>query len=147
MYCLNAHSATNEFVENLFSHMYLPLISMPTRITAHSATLIDNIFTNHLTQNLFSGIIINDLSDHLPVLFMSLQKLLPLAKVLKRPYLGTLATAILPNFVHILLMSIGKISLIKMQTVLSMLFSMNFLDYMILAFLLNQSEQKSRTNH
>jgi hypothetical protein len=40
---------------------------MPTRITAHSATLIDNIFTNHLTQNLFSGIIINDLSDHLPV--------------------------------------------------------------------------------
>ncbi len=67
MYCLNEHSATNEFVENLFSHMFLPLISMPTRITAHSATLIDNIFTNHLTQNLFSGIIINDLSDHLPV--------------------------------------------------------------------------------
>ena len=67
MYCLNAHSTTNEFVENLFSHMYLPLISMPTRITAHSATLIDNIFTNHLTHNLFSRIIINDLSDHLPV--------------------------------------------------------------------------------
>ena len=67
MYCLKAHSATNEFVENLFSHMYLPLISMPTCITAHSATLIDNIFTNHLTQNLFSGIIINDLSDHLQV--------------------------------------------------------------------------------
>ena len=40
---------------------------MPTRITAHSATLIDNIFTNHLTHNLFSGIIINDLSDHLLV--------------------------------------------------------------------------------
>ena len=67
MYCLNEHSATNEFIENLFSDMFLPLISMPTRITAHSATLIDNIFTNHLTQNLFSGIIINDLSDHLPV--------------------------------------------------------------------------------
>jgi hypothetical protein len=67
MYCLDEHSATNEFVENLFSHMYLPLISMPARITAHSATLIDNIFTNHLTQNLFSGIIINDLLGHLPV--------------------------------------------------------------------------------
>ena len=50
-YCLNEHSATNinEFVENLFSHMFLPLKSMPTRITAHSATPIDNIFTNHLT--------------------------------------------------------------------------------------------------
>ena len=50
-----------------FPIQYVLALSMPTRITAHSATLIDNIFTNHLTQNLFSGIIINDLSDHLPV--------------------------------------------------------------------------------
>jgi hypothetical protein len=147
MYCLNAHSATNEFVENLFSHMYLPLISMPTCITAHSATLFDNIFTNHLTQNLFSGIIINDLSDHLPVFVYVFSETPPPRKSAEKTIFRALATAILPNFVHILLMSIGKISLIKMQTVLSMLFSMNFLDYMILAFLLGQSEQKTRTNH
>ena len=29
--------------------------------------LIDNIFTNNLSQNVFNGIVLNDLSDHLPV--------------------------------------------------------------------------------
>ena len=41
------HEPTQEFVDCLFSHMFVPLIDRPTRITAHSATLIDNIFTNH----------------------------------------------------------------------------------------------------
>ena len=67
MFHLNEHSPTQEFVDSLFSHMFYPLINRPTRITAHSATLIDNIFTNNLSSQLFSGIILNDLSDHLPV--------------------------------------------------------------------------------
>jgi hypothetical protein len=67
MFHLNEHSPTQEFVDSLFSHMFYPLINRPTRITAHSATLIDNIFTNNLSPQLFSGIILNDLSDHLPV--------------------------------------------------------------------------------
>ena len=65
MFRLNEHAPTQEFVDSLFSHMFYPLINRPTRITAHSATLIDNIFTNHLTQTLLSGILINDASDHL----------------------------------------------------------------------------------
>lgn len=44
-----------------------PLITRPTRITTHSATLIDNIFTNGIDEKITSGIIINDTSDHLPV--------------------------------------------------------------------------------
>ena len=40
-----------------------PKISMPTRFTEHSATLIDNIFTNHLENNDF-GILTNSISDH-----------------------------------------------------------------------------------
>ena len=47
--------------------MFLPLISRPTRITAYSATLIDNIFTNHVEAEFFSGIVINGIADHLPV--------------------------------------------------------------------------------
>jgi hypothetical protein len=47
--------------------MFYPLINRPTRITAHSATLIDNIFTNNLSPQLFSGIILNNISDYLPV--------------------------------------------------------------------------------
>ena len=63
----NHHASTQEFIDSLFSHAFLPLISNPTRLTSYSATLIDNIFTNNLTHNVFSGIILNDLSDHLPV--------------------------------------------------------------------------------
>ena len=44
-----------------------PLINKPTRITNHSATFIDNIFTNAFGINRNSGILVNDLSDHLPI--------------------------------------------------------------------------------
>ena len=43
-----------------------PLINKPMRITNHSATLIDNIFTNAFRISHNSGILVNDLSDHLP---------------------------------------------------------------------------------
>ena len=61
------HEPTQEFVDCLFSHMFVPLIDRPTRITAHSATLIDNIFTNHFSPSVLKGIVISDISDHLPV--------------------------------------------------------------------------------
>jgi hypothetical protein len=60
------HTTTQEFLDALFSHMIIPLISRPTRVTAHSATLIDNIFTNCFSHNILSGNILNDLSDHFP---------------------------------------------------------------------------------
>ena len=45
----------------------LPCITRPTRITKTTATLMDNIFmSNTLHTNFQSGIIITDLSDHLP---------------------------------------------------------------------------------
>lgn len=68
------HAYTQEFIDSLFSHMFIPLINKPTRLTSHSATLIDNIFTNCFTQNIVNGIILNDLSDHLPVFALSSTK-------------------------------------------------------------------------
>lgn len=59
--CLSEHPPTHEFFESLFTHLLFPLINRPMHITAHSAMLIDNIFTDALTHNLFSGIILNDL--------------------------------------------------------------------------------------
>ena len=44
-----------------------PLINKPTRITNHSATLIDNIFTNAFGISHNSGILVNNFSDHLPI--------------------------------------------------------------------------------
>ena len=61
------HSATNEFMNAFFSHFLYPLISRPNRLTWYSATLIDNIFTNNISASCDNGLIINDLSDHLPI--------------------------------------------------------------------------------
>ena len=65
----NNHSPTQEFIENLFSYMFVHLIDKPKRITAHSATLIDNIFTNNLSDKDLNGILVDDLSNHLPIYF------------------------------------------------------------------------------
>ena len=49
-----------------------PSITKPTRITNTSATSIDNIFTNNYAKQV-SGIILNDLSDHLPIFWSTNQ--------------------------------------------------------------------------
>ena len=51
----------------LYSNNFLPLITKPTRLTDHSSTLIDHIYTNAPIQNTTSGIALADISDHLPV--------------------------------------------------------------------------------
>jgi hypothetical protein len=62
------HPPTNEFININFAHSLNPIINKPTRITNTTATLIDNIFTNHTDQpSDFSGIIPIDISDHLPI--------------------------------------------------------------------------------
>ena len=59
---------SNRFSEQLFTSTFFPLIAKPTRITPHTATLIDNIFTNDYEQIETSknGIIFADISDHFP---------------------------------------------------------------------------------
>ena len=44
-----------------------PLIDRPTRITFHSATLLDNIFTNVFDNKIKSGIFVSDITDHYPI--------------------------------------------------------------------------------
>ena len=51
----------------MYSLGIYPLNDNPTKITDISAMLIDNTFTNKLRHHLTSGILINDISDHLPI--------------------------------------------------------------------------------
>ena len=60
------HKATNEFFYHLSSNMSLAHIVQPTRITCHSKTLIDNIFSNYISQDIVSGNLTATSSDHLP---------------------------------------------------------------------------------
>ena len=61
------HHSTGQFLDEMYSNMLLPLISRPTRITPHTATLIDNIFVNNFFVRSRSGLLFTDISDHLPV--------------------------------------------------------------------------------
>ena len=62
----NEHNQTNEFLDSLASNSFIPLILQPTRITSHSNTLIDNIFSNVSDPDIVSGNLTATISDHLP---------------------------------------------------------------------------------
>jgi hypothetical protein len=60
------HSVTCNFLSEMNSQGFHPLISLPTRITPKSAMLIANIFTNDFCRPISSGLIFTSISDHLP---------------------------------------------------------------------------------
>ena len=65
------HLPTHNFMETLSNLNLYPTITRPTWITHHLATLIDNIFISEfLHRNFESSILIEDISDHLPLLAM-----------------------------------------------------------------------------
>ena len=63
----DTHSPTKLFFDTMLGLGLFPLINKPSRITSQTATLIDNIFTNEMKHEYISGLVINDISDHLPV--------------------------------------------------------------------------------
>ena len=62
----NDHQPTNDFLDSLASNSIIPYILHPTRITSHSKTIIDNIFSNYISHEIISGNITANISDHLP---------------------------------------------------------------------------------
>ena len=70
-----SHVQTAQFVDMMSSNVFLPLIIRPSRVTATSATLIDNIFTNNIGDMNYSvqGLFITDISDHFPVCHIAKQ--------------------------------------------------------------------------
>ena len=57
---------TNEFLDYLNSNPFIPLILQQTRITSHSNTLIENMFSNVNDPGIISGNLTATISDHLP---------------------------------------------------------------------------------
>ena len=57
---------TSDYLDMLLNLGYMPIITKATRITDHSASLIDHIYTNAPQKVLTSGICLADISDHLP---------------------------------------------------------------------------------
>ena len=69
------HKNTRCFLDSLFANGFYPLINKPTRITESTATLIDNIFTNQFSVETDNGLLVSDVSDHLPVFTICRYKL------------------------------------------------------------------------
>ena len=66
----NNDKITN-YLNNFLANNFIPCITIPTRITDHSISLIDHIFIKTpkklLKNKCASGSLILDISDHLPI--------------------------------------------------------------------------------
>ena len=65
---INDRPHFKDYFMNMISHGLLPTITLPTRLTDNSASLIDNIFSSFSNLQMLhsSGILISDISDHFP---------------------------------------------------------------------------------
>lgn len=70
-----SHTDTASFLNMTFEHYLYPAITRPTRLSKTASTLIDNIFINNVNDSFHAGLFISDLSDHLPVFYISSEKL------------------------------------------------------------------------
>lgn len=61
------HAPTNRFLSLMLTHSFMPTITLPSRISENTATCIDNIFSNKQNLNFQSGLILEHITDHLPV--------------------------------------------------------------------------------
>ena len=61
---------TQHFFNLLCSYGFLSHIMQPTRVTENMATVIDNIFSNNLMDDIISGNVLLNLSDHFAQLIL-----------------------------------------------------------------------------
>ena len=80
----NTNKQTSEYLDMPLPLGHLPIITKLTRITEHSATLIDHIYTNVPRKLVKSGICLVGINDHLPI-FCTVDNKLPTYD--KRKYL------------------------------------------------------------
>ena len=62
----NSSRPITNYVNFLFSKQFLPYIIHPSRVSAHSSTLIDNILSNITDNEILSGNILTQITDHFP---------------------------------------------------------------------------------
>ena len=67
-------SLSNDFINLMISKSFLPYILQPTRVTDHSATVIDSIFSYVADCQTVSGNLTTLISDHFIQLFMIKKK-------------------------------------------------------------------------
>jgi len=66
---INNKPIFHEFIDAIFTNAFLPQITLPTRFSEQSGSLLDNFFTKvtENSSNSTSGVILTHISDHLPI--------------------------------------------------------------------------------
>ena len=67
----NSDTKIKGFMSLTYSLGCIPLITHPTRITTTSSTLLDHVYTNNVVSEHERFILVEDVSDHLPVMVCS----------------------------------------------------------------------------
>ena len=88
-----------EYFDEIISQSFSPKITLLTRITEHSNTLIDNIFTSNIDERQSSGILFNQISDH-QMIFTLIENKSYLTHVLKFVKIQNNDHQSIQNFVH-----------------------------------------------
>ena len=57
--------SSQNLIDTLAKYGFVQTISRPTRITDHSATLIDHVYTNNIDKTISTNVLTLDISDHL----------------------------------------------------------------------------------
>jgi hypothetical protein len=60
----HSHRPCTAYLDLMMSNGLIPAITLPTRVTYSSGTLIDHIFVNHTASQYLSGTITTDITDH-----------------------------------------------------------------------------------
>ena len=64
----NTCSRVSSYINEVYSYGCKLLIDKPTKITHSTASCIDHFYTNDQANKIKFGILINDITDHLPLL-------------------------------------------------------------------------------
>ena len=59
------------YIDMTYSLGAIPLITHPTRVTDNSSSLLDHVYTNNISGETHSYILLDDISDHMPVIVCS----------------------------------------------------------------------------
>ena len=60
------YASANEFIDSLFSQLFLPHILKPTRVRHDPKILMDYVFSNAISSNIIFGNLTSSITDYLP---------------------------------------------------------------------------------
>ena len=66
-----SHAGTENYLNILYAHGIIPSITEPTRFGKNTSTLIDNLLINKPSIAFISGLLLTDISDHLPIFYIA----------------------------------------------------------------------------